>query len=358
MKKISIIVFAALTVEIFAASAVARPFMDPRSENNEAIDNQGATAPRDPACFSKTLTSTGGAAPRDPTTLSVRWFGKSNFELVYKNKIILLDAGYDRGSVYGPLGFLPEDVKKADVILIGHGHFDHMSEAASVGARTKATVVGAPTTTEKLATQEIPAGQVKTVTGKGGELLKFDNFTVEPILGRHGAPDKHVSEVMEQALKEVMPPSTPEQRASQKPIRERGTDDKRVLTEGTLAYLITLDNGFRIIYRDSAGRITDYERAAMEKVGRVDLALTAVSGDYINPLMVKQALEYMAVYKPDVVMPAHHDAPDQYGHVAQWRATEPLFQAMKDRNPSIVTMSRQYREPVCFNTDFNIQRKK
>jgi hypothetical protein len=61
-------------------------------------------------------------------------------------------------------------------------------------------------------------------------------------------------------------------------------------------------------------------------------------------------------YKPDVIMPAHHDAPTTSGHVAQWRATEPLFQAMKDENPDIVTVSKQYREPVCFNTEMNIQR--
>ena len=35
---------------------------------------------------------------------------------------------------------------------------------------------------------------------------------------------------------------------------------------------------------------------------------------------------------------------------------DPVFQAMKDENPSVVTVSRQYREPVCFNTEFNISR--
>ena len=55
-------------------------------------------------------------------------------------------------------------------------------------------------------------------------------------------------------------------------------------------------------------------------------------------------------------MPAHHDASLTSGHVAQWRATEPLFEAMKDENPAIVTVSKEYREPVCFNTEMNIQR--
>jgi hypothetical protein len=31
---------------------------------------------------------------------------------------------------------------------------------------------------------------------------------------------------------------------------------------------------------------------------------------------------------------------------------------MKDENPNLVTVSREYREPVCFNTEFNIQRSR
>jgi hypothetical protein len=41
------------------------------------------------------------------------------------------------------------------------------------------------------------------------------------------------------------------------------------------------------------------------------------------------------------------------GHTPLWRATEPVFQAIKDARPDIVTVSRGYREPVCFDTDIN-----
>ena len=53
----------------------------------------------------------------------------------------ILDAYFDRGSLYPSLGFKAGDIKKADAILIGHGHHDHMSDAASVGARTTACVI-------------------------------------------------------------------------------------------------------------------------------------------------------------------------------------------------------------------------
>ena len=338
----------ALVVSTFGCSVPAtRSLGDPRFRF-------GSIGAGDPGCEVATLVSTGGQFPKNPKTLAIRWTGYSNFELVYDGQIILLDAYVDRGSMFPPLGFKAADVKRANVILIGHGHLDHMSDAASVGARTGAIVVGAPVTTEKLLTQKIDPKQIRTVTGRGGEVLEFSGFKVEPILGRHGEPPKNVTEAMENALKSVTTAPTPEQATERAAIRARGTNDPRVVAEGTIAYLITLDNGFRIMYRDSGGRVTNYEKAAMERIGRVDVALVAVSASFLNTLTVQQALEHMRTYKPDVYIPAHHDA-DFNG---LWRATEPLFQALKDENPNVITVSRGYREPICFDTENNITRRR
>jgi L-ascorbate metabolism protein UlaG (beta-lactamase superfamily) len=338
-----------------AGAAMARPFFDPRAEKLETLDADPgfAAAPRDGACFTARLVSTGGAAPRDPHTLAVRWTGFSNFELAYGGKVILLDAYFDRGGNYPSLGFTAADVKKADAILIGHGHFDHMSDAGSVAIRTGAPVIGAPLTTEKLATQNVPPAQIRTVTGKGGELLKFDGFTVEPILARHGQPEPRVTTLIEGALNALAPEPSAALVAQERAIRARGVSDPRVIGEGTIAYLITLDDGFRIMYRDSGGRVTDEEKAAMARVGRVDLAIVAVAGDYLATLTARQALEHMHTYRPDVYMPAHHDG-SFAGARAMSRATEPVFQALKDDNPDLVTVSRGYREPVCFHTEVNL----
>jgi hypothetical protein len=351
-------VFAAFVLASVSASAFAIPFSDPRADRIDGLDAAGATEPRDPACRVAQLVSAGAPAPRNPHTLAMRWTGFSNYELVYGGHIILLDAYYDRGSFFPPLGVKAADIKKADVILLGHGHVDHMSDAASIGARTGAMVVGAPVTTEKLMTQAIPARQIKTVTGKGGELLKFDGFTVEPILGRHGEPDRRVGQTVGPAIDSLLIKLTPEQEAEQTAIRARGTGGPRVITEGTIAYLITFDDGFRIMYRDSAGVVTDYEKAAMARIGRVDLAITAFRADFLPIFTVPQAKEYLHIYKPDVIMPAHHDAGDTVGHDGLWRSTEPVFQALKDENPDLVTVSRGYREPTCFNTEFNISRRR
>jgi L-ascorbate metabolism protein UlaG (beta-lactamase superfamily) len=339
------------------AAAAARPFNDPRAERIPAIeaDSAFASQPRDPACHAATLASTGGALPANPSTLAIRWTGFANFELSYKGQIMLLDAYFDRGSNFPPLGFKAADVTRANVILIGHGHHDHMSDAASVGVRTGATIVGAPLTTEKLISQSVDPQKVRTVSGRENVTLDFGVFKVEPILGRHGDPPKQLVDAFGGALRAVTPKLTDEQLAEFAAIRARGTQDPRVRTEGTIAYLITLDNGFRIMYRDSGGAVTDFEKSAMERIGgRVDVALVAVSASYLNTETVPRALEHVRTYKPDVYIPAHHDA--AYNNL--WRATEPLFQAVKNDNPNIVTASRGYREPTCFNTEHNITRKR
>ncbi|HEY1504246.1 MAG TPA: MBL fold metallo-hydrolase [Stellaceae bacterium] len=350
---------AAAALSVLTAStpsiAWADPFADPRAEKIPALEQLGAftNESRDPACVDATLVSTGGAAPRDRHTLAVRWTGFANYELVYNGKIILLDAFFDRGSNYPALGFTAADVKKADVILLGHGHFDHMADAASVAIRTGATIVGAAVTTEKLKSQDVPEKQIRTVFGRSQEKLFFAGFNVQPVLALHGQPDKHLTQVMEGAVNSLAPKLTPEQEAEEKTIQDGGTFDPRVITEGTILYIITFDDGFRVVYRDSGGHITDYEKAAFAQSPGVDLAIVALSADFLNPLVGAQALEHEKLYKPDVFMPAHHDAAFS-GHTPLWRATEPVFQTLKDADPHLTTVSREYREPVCFDTEVNI----
>jgi L-ascorbate metabolism protein UlaG (beta-lactamase superfamily) len=336
-----------ILLSVLGACATA-PSSDPRAL---ALAQQAG----DPGCSMPMLVATGGPAPRNPGTLAIRWTGFTNYELVYDGQVILLDTYFDRGSTFPPLGFSAADVKRADLILLGHGHVDHMSDAALVGTRTGALVVGAPVTTEKLLTQPIPKAQVRTVTGRGGELMRFKGFTVEPILGKHGDPPPNVAKAFGDALRMTTTPPAPGQAAELARIRTLGiSGDPRVVTEGTIAFLFTFDNGFRLMYRNSGGAVSEYEKAVMERVGRVDVALVAVSASYVQELTVKQALEHARTYRPDVYIPGHHDG--SYNNL--WRATEPLFQALKDDNPNIITVSRSYREPVCFDTENNIQRKR
>jgi L-ascorbate metabolism protein UlaG (beta-lactamase superfamily) len=335
---------AGLSILLAITAGVARPGAQMPSS---AIQFETA----DPACQQAQLVSTGGQSPADRRTLAVRWTGYSNFELAYNGQVVLLDAYFDRGSLYPPLGFTAADVRRADVILLGHGHYDHMSDAAAVAGRTGAVVVAAPVTVARLEKQALDRKQIRTVTGRGGEVLSFGGLTIEPILGRHGEPPAAVSRAFSTAIQSAVASPTPEQRAEQAAISARGTSDPRVITEGTIAFLITLDTGFRILYRDSGGRVTDYEKAVAARTGSVDVMLAATSASYTTGAIVDQALEYVRTYHPRAFMPAHHDAAVNN----LWRPTEPIFQAIKDGDAAVVTISKGYREPTCFRTERTVR---
>jgi hypothetical protein len=53
--------------------------------------------------------------------------------------------------------------------------------------------------------------------------------------------------------------------------------------------------------------VTDFERAAMARVGRVDLAITPLVPSYNFAQAIALPTDYLRTYRPDVIMPAHHD---------------------------------------------------
>ena len=74
----------------------------------------------------------GGPTNTDPDVLTIRWYGTSNYELNFRDRVVLLDNFYDRGPRMRSLGFRPDEVVRADAVLIGHPHYDHISDAAEV----------------------------------------------------------------------------------------------------------------------------------------------------------------------------------------------------------------------------------
>src|SRR5258708_5705135 len=70
-----------------------------------------------------------------PTTL--RWLGHACWSVDTGGVTILIDPFLNDS----PTAPVKADAVKADFILISHGHFDHVADAASIANRTGATVV-------------------------------------------------------------------------------------------------------------------------------------------------------------------------------------------------------------------------
>jgi L-ascorbate metabolism protein UlaG (beta-lactamase superfamily) len=305
-------------------------------------DKSFVVSPDVPACRSRTPAAIGGPMPPEGI-LAIRWLGTTNFELAYRGAVVLLDAYYDRGPRNRPIGFAPRDVKHADEIFVGHAHFDHMADAASVGTQTGAAVVGAPTVTETAISLGLPAKQAVTV--RGGEVLKYKGFTVEAILARHSTLAPEVLDAFRKAIAAAAGAPTSEEAAAEAAILKRGTFDPKVITEGTIAYLFTFDSGFRLIFRNSAGPITDAERAAIKRVGgKTDVAIVGYIGQYVARRQIAATLPIIQLYNPRLYLPAHHD---EIAGTFVDIGLEPLFMAIEEQLPGTSFLSPLYREPVC-----------
>ncbi len=146
---------------------------------------------------------------------------------------------------------------------------------------------------------------------------------------------------------------TPSEAAAFAALGARGSTDAGITAAGTIAYVITFDDGFRVAYRDSGGVMTDYEKAAMAQIGRVDVLLGAVAANIIAESQAMILLPMLETYRPAVYFPGHHE--EEIGGKAD-RATEPLFQYAKNEFPDLMTISKTFREPTCFDTRKNLSK--
>lgn len=297
------------------------------------------------ACTSLTPGAIGGPVlPSSQQAITLRWLGTANYELDYKGQVFLLDTFYDRGPRYPALGFTPAQVTRATAILIGHAHFDHISDVAPVARQTGAPVVGAAVTTKEAIALGVPASQ--TVTVKDGDRLQYPGVTVDIALARHSTLSPEVLKTTSHLYELETPPLTPEEKAAGKAIFDRGTFAPEVITEGTLAYLFTFDTGFRVLFIGSAGPVTDGDRAMAAKAGPVDVAVIAYQGHPVSAAQVPFTFALVDLFKPKLYIPSHHDeAAGTFLDIG----LHPLFEKIRDTMPATKTIYPLYRTPICLS---------
>jgi len=296
------------------------------------------------ACRSLVPTAMGGPILRDPGKILLRWLSTSNYELVHRGQVFLLDAYFDRGPRNRPTGVVPGEVKQVDAIFIGHGHFDHLSDAAPIAQQTKAKVIGAPITIETAYKLGVPEGQGTAVSG--GETLKFKGVTVDTALAQHSTLSRDVLDTLGKLYDLDAGAATPEQAAAEKAILEKGTFAPDVITKGTIAYAFTFDTGYKLVWIDSAGPVTDGVRALAQKLRPVDIAIVAYQGHPVAQTQIPVTLELVKVFRPRIFMPAHHD--QIFGTFVDL-GVEPLFEAIEDALPGTQTIAPLHRRPHCFD---------
>jgi len=274
----------------------------------------------------------------------IRWLGTTNFELAYRDQVILLDAFYNRGPRARPIGVSTADIRKATVLLIGHAHSDHIADAATIAKQTGAVVVTAPTGVPVLEATGLDRVGIRVVSGLDNESLQFPGFTVTPVLAQHSQLNRQALGKFAEAMAFVDGGPSPEDSAAEAAIEARGSNDPAVRTEGTIAYLIAFDSGLTLLWLDSAGPITEAERALMARVGRTDIAIIAYQGQYLSKNQVSVTLPLIQLFRPALFIPSHHDAlPGYFLDLG----VEPLFEALRDQLPATKSIAPLYRTPIC-----------
>jgi L-ascorbate metabolism protein UlaG (beta-lactamase superfamily) len=287
----------------------------------------------------------GGPMPKGGGKILLRWLSTSNYELVYRGQVLLLDTYFDRGPRNRPTGVVPDQVKKVDAIFIGHAHFDHISDVGPIATRTKAPVYGAPITIETAYKLGVPQGQGHAVSG--GETIEISkNVTVDTGLAQHSTLSREVLDTLGKLYDLDAGPATPEQAAAEKAVLAKGTFAPDVITKGTIAYVFTFDTGFKLLWLDSAGPVTEGDRALAKKVGPVDIAIVAYQGHPVSQIQVPVTLELVKLFKPRIFLPAHHD--QIFGTFVDL-GVEPLFEAVKQALPGTETIAPLHRQAMCFD---------
>jgi L-ascorbate metabolism protein UlaG (beta-lactamase superfamily) len=310
---------------------------------------------QEPACQTLMPAAAGGPLPRNPDVLVLRFLGVSNYEFAYRDNVLLLDAAIDKLAWWAPNDITPEEMTRhVNAILIGHAHGEHLWDAPSIAEKTGALVVGDPISMKWVrSTGRVGESRMAVVKGLGGEseTFKFNGFSVEAVQGHHNiVPDEYMRKdrAAAEAVGALKGGLTPEQQAHDRRLNGMvpldAIEREKLITEGTIAYFFTFDNGFRAFYTDSAGPTTEAEKKVMQGKPGIDLGLIPYYG---GELAIPITMEYIRLFKPAVMLPTHHD-----GHRNRMldMPMGPLNLAIRDEFPTARAMAPLLRTPVCINT--------
>jgi len=253
-------------------------------------------------------------------TARLDWMGCTTFRFVIGELVVFLDAYLDRVPSAAPIGITVEEIDRADWILVGHSHFDHLYGAERIAKATGATIIGSYETVRIMESQGVPLTHLMPVAG--GERIRLANditvavypslhsclwarqktITADTVwLGDLGVCYQEQQERMQEVWRHIE--SLGDEVRSHLQASEQGARNDG----GTLLYLVDTPEG-SLLYQDTPG----YWSGILRDL-RPDVAILAAAGrGNIDGEPVQGSLaQFMArevdLLRPRRVVLCHHD---------------------------------------------------
>lgn len=237
------------------------------------------------------LTALGTAAQNGKT--EVLWLGQASVRITTPGgKVIMIDP-WLRTNPKTPANFKNlEALGKVDLVLVTHGHFDHVADAPDLAKMHKVPVYGPAGLNQTLSALGVLPMELSPRFGKGGTIMPFGPNGVKITATRA----EHSSEY---AWKN---PAT-------------GKDEVHVGGE-PVGFIIEMENGFRVYHMGDTGLFGD-----MKFIGeyyKPNLVLIPIGGHFVmNPADAAYAVRNYL--KPQYALPIH------YGTIPQLKGTTAEF---------------------------------
>jgi L-ascorbate metabolism protein UlaG (beta-lactamase superfamily) len=289
--------------------------------------------------------------------VTIDWLGVSTFRVTIGDTVVFLDAYIDRVPAAPPVGITTADVERADFVVVGHSHFDHLWGAERIARRTGATVIGSHETVRLLHDKDgIPEKQLLAVGG-GEPIALTDRIRLRVFPSLHSCLWATMAGAADEACLGDLGVAHQE-RATRV---ERGMDmlhsgalgaevaahmqesDRHPRGEGgAFAYLIETPEG-SIFWKDSSGHWSGILRDL-----RPDVALLAavgrgnVDGEPVQGSLAEFVAAEVDLLRPQQVALCHHD--DWMPPLTSAIDVAPIRHAIERRTPAARFVEMGYLE--------------
>lgn len=219
------------------------------------------------------------AQAAEPTQLT--WYGQSAFKLVTpKGHVLFIDPW-----IANPVNKNSKDdlakINRADLILISHGHFDHVGQAVEIANKTKARLV---------ATYDL-GGAIAKFGGYPKELMGFDT------LGNFGG----VLEFFNGEVRIALVPAIHSSSVNGKDLGAND-DDESHFAGAPGGFVIMVKSGPTVYHTGDTDLFTDMSN--ITKYGKINVMLACI-GDHFT-MGPERAADAVGLVKPVKVVPMHY----------------------------------------------------